>query len=355
MKVLQIIPSFGMGGAEKIVLNYLKYCDFEDVEMKAISLFPPTGCQNDEDITENDLPVIYLDKKLGLDIRIVKRLKQEIRKYNPDIIHTHLHALKYVLLTGECAKRKVFHTIHSVPKNDTTGMDQKINKLCFKSGKVQAIALQETLAHMVNQFYDIDNTQIIPNGIPVKQFNIKDEKLREKIGIPQNAFLIGHIGSFKDAKNHTFLIDVFNRITKEKDDAYLMLVGDGEHRPMIENIIKEYGIEHKVKLLGNRGDISQLLHIMDVFFFPSTYEGFGLGVVEAQAAGVRCVMSDAVPIETVVTEQAVRLSLDEPMEVWCQAILEKNMDGKKHKDLSDYDIENVLRKLIELYKESIGG
>ncbi len=351
MKVLQIIPSFGMGGAEKIVLNYLKCCDAEDVEMCAVSLCPPLKCKNDEEIENLQLPVVYLDKGLGFDLKVLKKLKKQIREYNPDVIHTHLHALKYVLLTGECKNRKVFHTIHSVPWNDTTSIDQKINKFCFRMGKIQAIALQDSLAEMVNQYYGIDNTIVVPNGIDIEQFCVPKQDLRKDFNIPLDAYVIGHVGSFKDAKNHIFLIDIFYEITKVNKNAYLLLIGDGEHRTKIENKIKELGIQEKVKMLGNRGDIPQVLKQMDVFCFPSTYEGFGLGVIEAQAAGIRTVMSDRVPIETVVNDSTLRLPLEAPHGEWVRAILNTELKGEKYTELSNYDIKNVIKQLITVYEK----
>lgn len=350
MKILHVIPSFGMGGAERVVLNYLEYGQSADVEMRAVSLYPSSGCENDKEIEERRLPVVYLDKGLGLDLRIVAALKRVIKAYDPDVIHTHLYALKYVLLTGECKHRKMFHTIHSVPWNDATSLDQKVNMFCFKTRRVQAVALQETLAEQVNHFYGIKNTKVIQNGISLERFRMKDEKLRQKLKIPEKAFVVGHIGAFKDAKNHSFLLEVFKAVTEQKDDAYLLLIGDGIYRSRIEEEIVRYGIKDKVLMLGNRRNISELLHIMDVFLFPSVYEGFGLAVVEAQAAGIRCVMSEAVPIETVVTDFAVRLSLEEPVSVWADVVLNNQCKGSKYKELISYDINCVIQKLILLYK-----
>lgn len=353
MKVLHVIPSFGMGGAERVVLNYLKFGQLPDTEMRAVSLCPPVGCENDKEIKEEHLPVTYLEKGLGLDLKIVKSLKRVIREYDPDIIHTHLYALKYVLLTGECKKRKVFHTIHSLPWTDAVRFDQMANRFCFQTGKVQPIALHKPLEEQINQYYKIKNTKTVQNGINLKQFEVKDDTLREKLGIPQEAFIVGHIGSFKEAKNHIFLLNVFKAITEQRKDAYLILVGDGEYRSKIEEKIKELGIGDRVLLVGNRRDISEILHVMDVFLFPSLFEGLPMSVLEAQAAGVRCVMSDAVPIEAVATDYAVRLSLDTPIEVWVNKVLDDQWKEEKYKELSLYDISCVIQTLIAVYRDSL--
>ena len=149
MKVLQIIPTFGVAGAEKVVLNYLKYNQSDTMHIKAISLYPSQNSMYDQEIAAKGLDVTYLHKGHGFDISVVKELKNAIKQYNPDVIHTHLYALKYLLLTGEMKNRKIFHTIHNQPDKDVGKLDELINRYCFRKSKVIPVTLQDELDNVL--------------------------------------------------------------------------------------------------------------------------------------------------------------------------------------------------------------
>ena len=351
MKVLQIIPNFAMGGAEKVVLNYLRYLkDNEDVDMLAVSLYPPTNSQYDQIILKEKLKVIYLNKKKGFDFKVISELRNTIKKFNPNVIHTHLYALKYVLLTGMIFSKINFHTVHSKPQKDAKGLDYIINKICFKTKLVRPIAIQESMLKEVNSFYDIKNTEVINNGIAFEEYNRINIGLRKSLGIPEDAYVIGHVGSFKEAKNHKFIIELFNKIYQINSRVYLLLVGDGELKVNIEKTVLKYGIKDRVICTGNRDDVSEIYHIMDVFLFPSIYEGLGLSIIEAQISGKYCVTSNTVPKEAIVTNKVGVLSLDEDMHNWIDVILHKNKFNELHTDKKRYDINMVIKQLLSIYR-----
>ena len=106
-----------------------------------------------------------------------------------------------------------------------------------------------------------------------------------------------------------------------RNDSVLLLVGDGDLKANIEEKIKELGLSDKVVFTGLRSDVDRLLQAMDVFLFPSVYEGLPLSIIEAQAAGLPCLISDKVPDECRITDCVQQLSLDDPIETWIQAVL----------------------------------
>lgn len=167
---------------------------------------------------------------------------------------------------------------------------------------------------------------ILHNGIDLDRFSydpVGREQIRTQLGVPSDALLIGHIGRFNKQKNHGYLIKVFSEVVKKRPDAMLLLVGEGELMEEVRKASSEAGIEDKVVFAGVRSDVPQLLSAMDVLALPSLYEGMPNVVIEAQAVGVPCVISDTITREANVTGNVKYLSIDLPPEDWADALIEK--------------------------------
>ncbi|MDZ7543125.1 glycosyltransferase, partial [Clostridium perfringens] len=139
-----------------------------------------------------------------------------------------------------------------------------------------------------------DNIEIVHNALNLKRFREPPHdkaELRRSLGFPVEDVLVGHIGRFNPPKNHRFLLQVFREFLRQQPSAKLILAGDGPLRPESEAWVKEQGIEESVYFLGVREDVPDILRAMDMFLFPSLYEGFGLSIMEAQAAGLPCMIS----------------------------------------------------------------
>lgn len=144
------------------------------------------------------------------------------------------------------------------------------------------------------------STMILNNGIDPDKFIFSSEirkTIRNELNIEDTQFVLGHVGRFNDQKNHLFLLDVFSQFNSEEKNSVLILVGDGDLRPEIEKKIKDLNLEGKVQLLGIRSDINHVLQAFDLFIFPSLHEGLPVSLVEAQGAGLPCVISDHISQE----------------------------------------------------------
>ena len=315
------------------------------MHIKAISLYPSQNSMYDREIAADGLDVTYLHKKRGFDIGVVKELREAIQQYNPDVIHTHLYALKYLLLTGEIKNRKVFHTIHNQPDKDVGKLDALINKYCFRKSKVVPVTLQDELANEVNNYYGVKNTRVIKNGIPLQEYSKKNNELYKELNLEKDTFVIGHIGRFSWQKNHDFIINIFEKIQKDKKNTCLLLIGSGGEEQRIRSLVEEKGIGEHVRFL---------LNIMNVFFFPSRYEGLGIVLIEAQAANVPCVVSTAIPEEVLLTPKIKRLDLKDSPQKWEETLLhpETIHENQLHGRLQDYDIVKILLGLEEMYKNN---
>lgn len=353
IKVLHIVPSFGIGGAEKLVLDYLSYSDKEKVDIRAISMYRSSDTHYDKAIKRNSLKVYYLDKKLGLDLSIILKIKKIINEFQPDVIHSHLYCMKYLLPSIINIKNtRIFHTIHNEPQKDAVGFDKYVNKVAFKSLKVIPISLTDDLRKKTNQYYNITTSFSLNNGIYLDRFKnvgLDNKEAKIRLGINEDFFVIGHVGRFFNQKNHTFIIDIFVEILKKRKDSLLLLVGDGELKKSIENKVSELGIISNVMFLGIREDIPEIIRAMDVFLFPSLHEGFPITLIEAQATGVKAVISSVIDKNAVLSENTLIVGLEDTLEYWSEVILDSAQKNNDFRNIDDYDISKITEKLLNLY------
>ena len=168
--------------------------------------------------------------------------------------------------------------------------------------------------------------RIVPNGIDLAAYRSlsgRGRAIRKEAGIKPEALLVGHVGRFHPVKNHRFLIEVFAAVRRSRPNAELILAGDGELRPEVEGQVRDRGLDGWVHFVGVRADVPEVMAALDVLVFPSIYEGLGMVVVEAQAAGVPTVVSEAVPKETDASLNLIRrLPLEAGPERWADAVLQ---------------------------------
>ena len=144
--------------------------------------------------------------------------------------------------------------------------------------------------------------------------------MREKLGIPSQTLVVGHVARMCEVKNQGFLLKVVSTLVASEHDVTLLLVGDGELREVLEKLTDELGITNNVIFTGLRRDIPDLLRAMDVYVLTSFSEGLSVSAVEAQACGLPCVLSAAVSTETDISGAVEFVSLDSPLDVWEKAI-----------------------------------
>jgi glycosyltransferase involved in cell wall biosynthesis len=200
-------------------------------------------------------------------------------------------------------------------------------------------------------------------GIELAPFEVSEEKstVRSSLGIPADAFVIGHVGRFAPEKNHLFLLDVLKEVGLRDRTALFLLIGDGPLQETIQKRAEADGVSKRILFAGSRPDVPRLmLNAMDAFVLPSSSEGLGLVVVEAQAAGLPCVISDTVPEEVDVVPGLVRRrGLNEPPAMWAEDLLlcrkQQRLSSEFVLDLmrsSPLNIENSVRRLERAYLEA---
>ena len=181
----------------------------------------------------------------------------------------------------------------------------------------------------------------------------------------ESRLVIGHVGRFCFQKNHEFLIEIFEKVHDRRPDAVLLLIGIGELTDDIKTLVREKGLTDSVIFTGARSDVNELYQAMDVFVLPSRYEGLPVVGVEAQAAGLPCILSTSMTAETKMLDTTVMIDLSEGAERWADAVLRAvcndNEQFKGRQDTSDeirqagFDISTEGVRLREFYDEKISG
>lgn len=200
---------------------------------------------------------------------------------------------------------------------------------------------------------------VLRNAINIEKFLFSQQirnQVRKELGINKQ-YVIGHVGRFHDSKNHIFLVDIFHEISKIKKDVKLLLVGDGENRQKVMEKIDDLNLAEKVILTGVRNDVNRLMMAMDIFVFPSKYEGLGMVLIEAQYCGLKCVVSDIIPKEAFVSDNIESVDLSDDIEKWVNTIIaqeEKCNSNNRHEFLESnsfksYSIEETSKFLENFY------
>lgn len=353
-RVLHIIPSFASGGAERVVLGYMK--DFKndsDVELYALALGKKEDSIFDREIEKSDLHIEYAEidpKSRFLFVKRTMAIRKAVRKIKPDIVHSHLRVLPYTVAATLFKKIKRIHTIHSVPRLSSAGKILMADTFCFKNLKVLPICLNKELAREAEMLFGIEFSEFLYNGIDIEKYQgFQDEgEMRKEFRIPNNAFVLGHVGRFVPIKNHKFIVDVFYEITKKKPNSYLLLIGEGPEQDEIGQKCKELGIDKNVIFAGTRTDVNCVLQIMDAYIFPSINEGLGISLIEAQAAGLRCIASDSIPKEALVSENILALPLEKPEE-WAKQLIDSKDFKSGFSGIENFSISEVNKKLKGIY------
>jgi len=185
--------------------------------------------------------------------------------------------------------------VHSIAQKEVDALGKIVHWLAFHFGKVVPISISQAVARTVRKLYGV-RTTIVYNGIPTEEFQRSNEVRsvwRKKEGIKDSELVLIHIGSFSPQKNHRLLIEALGQAIKERSDLKLFLVGNGELRPDIEELVKEKGLDRNIRFLGLRQDIPELLAACDIFILSSDWEGVPMTILEAMAAG-RPVIATAV-------------------------------------------------------------
>ena len=364
IRILQVIGSMNRGGAEAMLMNYYRSIDRTKVQFDFVENYTGRAAYDDE--IESLGGKIYncphFNGKNYFQYRNWWRnfFREHAGAY--PIVHGHIGSCASIYLK-EAKKHGIFTIAHS----HNSGTDYSLGSFLYKIASYNTRNIADyffacSAAAGVDRYgkkvingchyqimHNAINTSTYKNSAPDR------ESVRHEFNVTSE-IIVGHVGRFTKQKNHRFLIEIFNAIQEKQLNAKLLLVGGGELEEELRAYAQEKGIGEQVIFAGIRSDVNRLMQAMDVFVFPSLYEGLPVTLVEAQTAGLPCVISDRVPRDSILVEELVdvmRLS-DSPAE-WASRILERatepHRDTQEQIKAKGFDIAENAKWLEEFYLE----
>lgn len=355
MRVLQVVTNMDRGGLETMLMNYYRHIDRTKVQFDFLTHRQERAAYDDE--------IEALGGRIYRLPRLVPWSKSYLSELNrffdehPEykIIHVHQDCLSSVILKAAAKHDVPVRIAHSHSANQDKNIKYPI-KLWYKR-KIprHATHLFACGKEAGDWMFSGAPYQIVNNAIDAAAYTYDADKrgeLRRQL-VLADELVIGHVGNFTQPKNHPFLLEIFTALLKKEPNAVLLLVGGGEEMSQIREKAQKLGIAEHVHFLGVRSDVAGLMQAMDVFVFPSLYEGLGIALIEAQTAGLPCVVSDTIPHEAYLTDLVDSESLSAPAEKWVEKILEKRAiprtDRRAEIATHGFDITTEAVKLQEFY------
>lgn len=363
IRVLHVIGIMNRGGAETMIMNLYRHIDRSKVQF---------------DFVENsNEPAVFDEEILSLGGRIFRCphysgknhftyvkwwndfFKAHPREY--PIVHGHLGSTAAIYLL--IAKK---YGAYAIAHSHSSGTDHSLHSYLYRMMSYNTrnvadyfFACSEAAGtdRFGRKVISGDHYAVLNNAIDVNQFSYNSrvrEVVRDELGIGQNQLVVSHIGRYTKEKNHEFILKIFSELRKLGIGARLLMIGDGTLRTHIMQMAEQASLSSDVIFTGVRSDVERLMQAMDVFVLPSLYEGLPVTMVEAQAAGLPCIISDKVPPECILTEGLVDvMPLSASPGAWAEKILAKRAiprtDRRAEIAAHGFDITTEAVKLQEFY------
>ena len=366
VRILNLFTIMNRGGAETMVMNYYRSIDRTKVQFDFMVHRQERGAYDDE--IEAMGGKIY--RMSPIHPGKINQYKKELKLFfdeHPEyqIIHSHMSELGcYAFMEAKAhnVKCTICHA-HNAPHFKDETLTEKLKDI-----------MRWRLKHKIRKYNDhmfVCGTDagvwlfgrmkkrrfvMMNNAIDAEKFRwnaSRAAELRRKWKL-ENKFVICNVGRFNAQKNHELIIDIFSLVHKHNPDAVLLLAGSGDLEQRIKLKVNNLGLTDSVRFLGVRSDVNDILLASDVFLFPSLYEGLPVTLVEAQASGIKCILSDAVPDDCKITKNIDVVSLESSVDDWANAVL-AYQNGYRRKDTystivkNDFDINENAEWLEEFY------
>lgn len=353
IKVLHIVPNMQAGGMETFIMNVMKNIS-SDIKFDFLVHYKEKYFYDDE--IEKMGSTIYRfslrnDKNIIKYIIELNKFFKEHKEYK--IIHCHMPSIGFLIFLiakKNGVKVRIAHSHHSSCEDNFKGKVKNFLTKFFKYTSTYNFACSKESG---DYMFGKKKYKIIDNAIEIDKFlfdKTKREKIRKELNISSDTLVIGHIGRFCEQKNHSKLIDIFNKYQKTNSDSLLLLVGVGETQEKIKEKVKKLNLNKKVIFLNERKDTPALYSAFDMFVFPSNFEGLGIVLIEAQASGLYSLTTKkVVPLSAKISDRLKYVDKN-----WSEKIIKNNdydrINIKFNKNKENYDIKNCVKKLEKIYK-----
>lgn len=358
IRILHVVTYMGRGGLETMLMNYYRHIDRDKVQFDFL-VHRDFEADYDAEILSLGGRIYHMPRLIPWSKSYKKKLKDFLCAH-PEyrIVHVHQDCLSSVAL--QCAKECGIpvRIAHSHSSSAVKNLKYLLKLYYMRRIPRFSTHLFACSRQAGDWMFAKHPYTIVPNAIAASQYVYSEEMeyaVREEFGLTDQ-LVIGHVGNFTPAKNHRFLLDIFQEVKRKQENAKLLLVGGGDGMQAMQEKADTMGISDAVIFAGTRKDVPRLMQAMDVFVFPSLYEGLPVTLIEAQAAGLRCIISDTISRECVVSLGLVtsKSLADSPAE-WAAHIIEQakytRTDHTGEIRNHGYEITDAAKKLERFYLE----
>jgi glycosyltransferase involved in cell wall biosynthesis len=305
IRVLQVLPTLKRAGAERVAVSLACHLDRRRFECRVLSLYDAFPGGFEPVLEAAAIPVHHLGKHKGLHPAMVPALRRVFSQWQPHIIQTHSYVLRYVLPAHwGLAHSRIVHTVHNEAAREVDSIGRMIHRFAYRRGVVP-VAVGSRVAETFEAMYGFAPAAVIPNGIDLQPFDNADAGVlwRQRNGFPAHQKLAVSLARLEDQKNPLGLVEAFRLGLANEPNWHLVLAGEGSLRRNIEEAIGHHNLSHRIHLVGLQPDVPALLSAANLFVLASHYEGRPMAVMEAMAAGLPVVATEAGGIREVVLDQ----------------------------------------------------
>lgn len=365
IRILHVIGIMNRGGAETMIMNLYRHIDREKVQFDFVEGSSEPAVF-DEEIQKLGGRIFRCPRYNGKNHLAYTKwwndfFKEHRQQYA--VVHGHIGSTAAIYL-GIAKKHGIYTVAHSHSMINRISMRNILYVLFsyptrFVANRFFACSKEAGISRYGRRIGD-DSTRciLLRNAINLNCFSFEKKKRdewRSALNL-ENHLVVGHVGRFDYSKNHEFLLLVFQKILLKRKDAFLLLVGDGERRMEMEQLAREYGVIDSVIFAGVVSNVNDYVQAMDVLVFPSRFEGLPVSLIEAQANGLPCCISDSVPSEVRITSCVEFMSLQDSTEAWADRAIAMAMEGriqtKAQLQQAGYDIHETAKWLTDFYVEA---
>ncbi len=368
MKLLHVVPSFGLGGMEKVLCSVINALP-GSCQQGVLSL---TGEQSASRwIQQRNLTFVPFVRPEG-NARYFQALLKTLKQCAPDVLMTYNWGATDAIWLGRlCGISTILHSEHGFNVDEAVSTQWKRNAIRFLVYRLatRLIVVSQDLKQMIETQFGIhaDRVLFIPNGIDTEYYapHVYDrEKMRDELGLRNTDFVIGYSGRLDPVKNFPFMMDMFKHCVQEDSNCKLVLIGDGPEKTFIDKFSQEHGLQEHVVCVGQKDRVLPYLQALDVFTLTSFREQMPMSMLEAMAVGIPVVAAAVGEIPTILKEQEAGLLFDtsQGAKAFSQGLLSlRNVDirqrmGKTARNIvaTRFQKQTMLRNYLDLF-DSVSG
>lgn len=354
------------GGVESVIMNYYNFVNKNKIHFDFIC---NTGyIAYEDELIACGSKIYKLPSRKKHPFKFYKQLKNILKSNNYDAIWINVCSLGNIALTYLKMAKKSGVKIRIIHSHNSQNIDSVIRLFMHKLGRLAvgkyatdfwSCSQEASDWFYKNKIQKSGKHKIIHNAIDIDKYKFDENtrnKYRKEFNL-ENNIVIGHVGRFHFQKNHQFVIEVFRKIKDRRSDAKLLLVGKGKDEQKIKNLVDSEGLTNDIIFLGMRKDIPEILQAIDIFLFPSLFEGLSVSLLEAQAAGLDVYSADTVSPKSKVSQRFHFISLKQTCEQWANIIINSyDSDYNRLKNVEEMESsEYNIKEQAKLFENLIQG